>query len=365
MTEKYFKSLNYSLGNEDTTLEVRMVQQLKPKRVLAVAGSGGRSLPLLCHGPSDLYCVDLSKEQIHLTELRAACYKSFSFEEYLLFWGYPPYEPEENGPKRKELFGGLNLSEDCQAFFSKLYEEIDWNSPLYLGKWEKTFQVVAKFVKKILGKSYDELFKFSNLEDQIRYYENDFPLRRWKFLVFLLGNKSFFNALLYKGHFIEKNVPESHFQYYLDNFDSLMKNGLARESFFLQLVFLGKVMSPEGIPIEADSQIFHDVQKTLREEKGKVHLEQKDIFSLVKEQKDIDFFSFSDVPSYFKGDIEKNFLQMIHPCLGQKGVVVLRYYLRVSEVDESGYEDITDNYKDLIKKEKVGMYRIKVLQKKT
>ena len=46
MTEKYFKSLNYSLGNEDTTFEVEMVKKLNPKKVLAVAGSGGRSLPL-------------------------------------------------------------------------------------------------------------------------------------------------------------------------------------------------------------------------------------------------------------------------------------------------------------------------------
>ena len=363
MTEKYFKSLNYSLGNEDTTLEVRMVEELKPKRVLAVAGSGGRSLPLLCHGPSDLYCVDLSKEQIHLTELRAAGYKDLSFDEYILFWGYPPYEPNENGQKRKDLFNKMTLSENCKSFFTKLYEQIDWASPLYLGKWEKTFQVVASVVKKILGKSYDRIFQFDKLEDQIKYYENDFPLLRWKFILFVMGNKSFFNALLYKGNFIEKNIPESHFQHYFNNFDSMYRNVLSRESFFMQLIFLGQVRTPEGIPIEADENIFHNVKKTLQEGNGKVHLEEKNIFSLVKEINDIDFFSFSDVPSYFTGETEKNFLQEVRPCLSEGGVVVLRYYLRICEADEQGYEDVTDSYKELIRKEKVQMYKVKVLKK--
>ena len=45
MTEKYFKSLNYSLGNEDTTFEVEMVKKLNPKKVLAVAGSGCHDVP--------------------------------------------------------------------------------------------------------------------------------------------------------------------------------------------------------------------------------------------------------------------------------------------------------------------------------
>ena len=157
-------------------------------------------------------------------------------------------------------------------------------------------------------------------------------------------------------------MEESHFEYYLKNFDHLINNILAKESFFLQLVFLGKVMTKEGIPIEADPSIFDDIKKSLNERNSSVHLEQKDIFELVKNINNIDFFSFSDVPSYFRGDVEKNFLQSIKPCLSPDGIVVLRYYLRISEVDETGYQDITKDFSDQIRKEKVGMYRIKVLK---
>ena len=121
-------------------------------------------------------------------------------------------------------------------------------------------------------------------------------------------------------------------------------------------------MTKEGIPIEADPSVFDDIKTSLNERNANVHLEQKDIFELVKEIDNIDFFSFSDVPSYFRGDIEYNFLQSIKPCLSSHGIVILRYYLRISEVNERGYEDVTKDYEDLIKKEKVGMYRIKILK---
>ena len=214
-----------------------------------------------------------------------------------------------------------------------------------------------------MGSHYDGLFNHSTIEEQLEYYKKDFPHLRWKFLVFLMGNKSFFNALLYKGHFIEKNVKESHFEYYLKNFDHLMNNIVAKESFFLQLVFLGKVKSKEGIPIEADPSIFEDIKKSLKENKSTIHYEQKDIFELTKNLSNIDFFSFSDVPSYFQDDVEKNFLQNIKSSLSSNGIVVLRYYLRISEVDESGYQDVTNDFSELINKEKVGMYRIKVMKK--
>ena len=50
MSKEYFSKLNYSLANEDSTLEVEMVKELKPKNTLAVCGSGGRSLRLRAKG---------------------------------------------------------------------------------------------------------------------------------------------------------------------------------------------------------------------------------------------------------------------------------------------------------------------------
>ena len=257
----------------------------------------------------------------------------------------------------------------CGIQVDPSYDRPEKNAPVQtlVERWTQLQGV--KYVDEIIPYETEEewLALLNHLPVDIRiigedYYKKDFPHLRWRFLVFLMGNKSFFNALLYKGHFIEKNVEESHFEYYLNNFDHLINNILAKESFFLQLVFLGKVMTKEGIPIEADPSVFYEIKKSLNEGNAIVHLEQKDIFELVKKIDNIDFFSFSDVPSYFRGDIENNFLQNIKPCLSSNGIVVLRYYLRISEVNEDGYQDVTKDYYELIRKEKVGMYRIKILK---
>ena len=57
--KEYFYDLNYTLANEDTTLEYEMVKELKPKFVLSVCGSGGRALPLICGGAERLDAIDV------------------------------------------------------------------------------------------------------------------------------------------------------------------------------------------------------------------------------------------------------------------------------------------------------------------
>ena len=79
MAEKYFKSLNYSLANEDTWPEVRLMRKWKPKKILSVAGSGGRSLPLLAGNPESLHVVDLSEEQLWLGSLREETIRKCSY----------------------------------------------------------------------------------------------------------------------------------------------------------------------------------------------------------------------------------------------------------------------------------------------
>ena len=70
MAKKYFSDLNYSLGNEDTSLEVEILKHIRPKNIFSVAGCGSRALPLLSVFPDNLVAVDISEAQIFITELR-------------------------------------------------------------------------------------------------------------------------------------------------------------------------------------------------------------------------------------------------------------------------------------------------------
>ena len=68
MSEVYFSKLNYSFANEDTTVEMEILPK-GAQRVVCVAGSGSRVLPLLAKKPHKLVCADLSEQQLYITEL--------------------------------------------------------------------------------------------------------------------------------------------------------------------------------------------------------------------------------------------------------------------------------------------------------
>lgn len=362
-TPKYFSNLNYTLGNEDTGFEVTLIKSLKPKKILSIAGCGSRALPLLCAGAQQLSCVDVVPAQLALTRLRLGCYKKLSHEEFLIFWGFPPFAAYDYKEKRKELFSKIDLSSEDRTFFAPIFESANWGSILYAGKWERTFQALSKILRVIMGKNFGKLLSYSSLQSQTDYYENDFPARRWDAVLYLLGNKAVFNALLYKGDFIKKNVPESHFDYYKESFDQLFRNSLSRSSFFANLCFFGKIEHADGNTIEAHKDNYEAVAKNIASG-AVIETLEKDLLSAAQEFKgDLDFVSLSDVPSYFSGEVEKSFPQKLLPSLRTGAIVVLRSYLRIPEADWSGYEEVTARYSSEISLEKVQMYRIQVYQK--
>lgn len=365
MAHKYFSGLNYSLGNEDTGMEVEMCSKLRPKRILSIAGCGSRFLPLLACAPEEIVAIDLATQQLAISELRLETIRTFSHVEFLKFWGFPPYSEYDYSRERKQLFYELELNNKTHEYFKYLFEKLKWKSILYEGKWEKTFIILSKIVKSIMGKDYDKMFNFHSIDEQAKFYHNRFSQIKWKSIIFLLGNKSVFNALLYKGHFIKKNTTETHFQYYRNSFESLFVNQLARESFFANLCFFGKINHQDGNTIEANEENFMNCKLALNESGSSVTLEKKDLFSVAEDYKDqpFDFLSLSDVPSYFEGEIEKDFLQKLRPSITLNGVVVLRYYLRVADANEEGFEDITSEFSEEIKREKVQMYKVRVLRK--
>lgn len=361
MGKKYFTGLNYTLGNEDTSVEINLCKAFNPQRIFSICGSGGRALPLATDKTELITLGDLSREQLFLADLRHSTYKELSYDDFLKFWGYFPFRDDDNGDFRKKVFYSLDLDPEVRNFFEKVFIELDFRSVLYLGKWERTFQTLAHINRFMLGRNYDRIMRFDNLSDQISYYQSSFPLLKWKSVIYMLGNKSLFNALLYKGHFIEKNSPLSHFDYYFNAFNRLFTNDLAKKSFFLQLCFYGKVQSLEGIPVEATKESFDRIKAA----NNKVDFIHQDFVSYLAEGKQkFDFVSLSDVPSYFKGDLERDYMQKITPSLNDGAVVVVRYYLRKAHADLSNFIDISHNHKDVIDAEKVQMYDIKIYQYK-
>ncbi len=360
---EYFYDLNYSLANEDTAFERGIVLKNKPSKILSVCGSGSRCFPLLHPEAKELHIVDLSIQQLHLARLREQTIKKLNHEEFLKFWGYAPYDIDQNISWRKEVFDGFKLDQGSEKYLTSLFEKLSWISPLYYGKWERTFIFFSKIVKKFLGaKTVEKIFSFETLEEQQEYMDNKFPSLRWMVILTILGNKAMFNALLYKGDFIKKNINESYVHYYSKAFSHLMRKVLTRKSFFLQLCFLGKIKHAEGNLVEASKDCFEMMKESLLT--CQIYYHQNDLLSEINNHQNLDFISLSDVPSYFSGQIEKDFIQNLKPALSGNALIVNRNYLRIPEASRDGFEDIISNFSEEQKNEGVQMYRIEVLRAK-
>ena len=76
--------------------------------------------------------------------------------------------------KRKKIFENLDLSDHCREYFKRVFNAIEWESILYEGKWEKTFKTLSIILRTIMGKDFDAILKFHDLDEQRLYFKNGF-----------------------------------------------------------------------------------------------------------------------------------------------------------------------------------------------
>ncbi len=361
MSTQYFNGLNYTLANEDSSLEMEILPE-GVDHVLCVAGSGARVLPLFAKNPHLMTVVDVSQEQLYLTQMRIESVRALTLNQYLQFWGYAELActPDE----RKDLFKLLKLTAEAKIFFEKVFEQWSWKSILLSGKWEQTFIKISKIAQFFIGEHAHKLFEFKSLIEQQEYLDKDFPRLKWLAGLAVVGNAGFFNALLYKGHFPKKNISDSHFTFYKRAFDSLFSLSPARRNFFLQLALIGELKYSDGYPIECYDPVFTKIKNGIQNAKIEYVCESV-VDAVSRQTRKVNFVSISDVPSYFDDNLERQFLNKMHLGLSEDALVVIRYYLKVARfVDNSLFERVTSQYFSAIESEKTQMYLVDVYQNK-
>jgi S-adenosylmethionine-diacylglycerol 3-amino-3-carboxypropyl transferase len=353
----YFdEQLNYSLGDEDSSVELAVLPE-RARHVVSIAGSGGRVLPLLARSPRKLTCVDISSPQLSLTEMRLAALRTLEHEEYVGFLGYPPrpMSPAE----RKQRFQRLELSARARSILERIFEANGWARIAYLGRFEKTMAQLSRVNRLMTGRAGQRIFEATDIEAQKAYLASSFPHARFRMVLLLLGNAAVLNSLLYKGEFPKKNLRGSAYSIYRGIFDRLFTRALARESYFLQLIFFGELRYAEGNPIECDPAIYAQARRALTE--TEVSYVKGDVLDVVRHADDaVDFLSLSDVPTFFKGPLEHHFLQQLRPGLDRDALVVTRGHLRVVKPDTSGFEPLALHYQEAIDREHTQLWQIQI-----
>ncbi|HZM76541.1 MAG TPA: DUF3419 family protein [Candidatus Limnocylindrales bacterium] len=323
----YFEGLNYSLANEDSQIESDLLPLGVPS-VLAVAGSGARVLPLLAKAPATLTVIDLNPVQLALTELRIVLAKSAQRSEFLEFLGYR----ETSAARRLEIFRSLPLSEETQALCQSQADRWAPGGWIYLGKWERHFLKLNRMLRSILGQRIDQIFAAPDLTAQIHAYERHW--RRGVFRTFLkvFASDFVFNKFLYRGHFAGSRTDRTEtrptWQFLEEEFDRIFRTRLVRQSFFLQLMFLGKVAYEEGLPTETDVKVLAAVQSSPTQ----ISYAAENLLESIAHAP-YDFYSLSDTLSYLPSADAHAVLSRVHPATPDGARLIFRSFLRAPAVE--------------------------------
>lgn len=351
---RYFKALNYTLGDEDSALELALLPE-RAQNVVAIAGSGGRVLPLLAKRPARLTCVDILPQQLALLRLRLALLTACDRDTFLSFLGYR----DDMAPEaRRQLFAQLHVDDADREFLGQLFSAIDWQGPVYHGRFERMLLTLHHMTRLLTGRAGRGIFHTADLDAQRAYYHTHFPRRRWKVVLALLGNSAVLNSLLYAGDFPRNNLGISSFVRYKDIFHILFEQMPVRESFFLQQIFLGKVVHEEGLPAECDPQVYAAARQAAQE--CDIQLRCCDAIDCVAALSGVDFVSISDVPSFLPDNRAHAFLQEMRPALAPNAMVVARGHMRVAHPALEGFEDISHEHADVIARERTGLWKVNI-----
>lgn len=355
----YFTELNYSLGDEDSAVEYHLLPH-GARRVAAVAGSGGRILPLLAKRPERLCCFDILKEQLHLTRLRVESVRAFELEEFAAFWGYPPVPmaPKE----RMNRFRSLPLPRDAAESLGALLERHRWTEIIYIGRFERMFSLLARINQVFTGRAGSGLFDCATVEDQIEYLNSSFPDLRWRMVLALIANSTFLNSILYKGDFPRKNIPGSTYANFRGIYERIFRGIRVKESFFAQLSFFGQLVTREAGLMEVAPDIFHSIKHAIQHTQVE-YVHGDIVHEIASRREDYSFVSLSDVPSFLPPASAALYLRDIRPGLSPGAVVVARGNLRVIVPQTPGYEDISGSLSELCRREKTQLWHINAFRR--
>ncbi|MEK7355968.1 MAG: DUF3419 family protein [Bdellovibrionota bacterium] len=360
----YFDTLNYTLSNEDTRVEAALLKE-RAAKVFSICGSGARVLPLVARSPEALDCVDLSKDQLMLCELRLAAARTLSNDEYLFFLGYRGGIPSDTtgDDDRRELFKRLDLGDETRAFWNERAEAWAPRGFIFLGRWESHFQKLGRLFRHGLRMDMRPIFEAHSIAEQLELFD-----KHWRPLVFstflkIVASEYVFNKFLYKGHFSgvseRRTESRSPARFIEEEFTRIFTTTLVRKNYFMQILFLGGILYEEGLPLEAQVSTLNAV----RASKTKISYRQENLLEVLRGSS-YDFISLSDTISYLPSDAAAEVLQGLGPGTPTGATAVIRSFLRKpAAIDAKGWTQLTDQNEWAQKLDTTAVYEFEIYQK--
>lgn len=178
-----FSFIRYASVWEDADILCEALAPVAPgRRLLSIASAGDNALALLTLDPSEVVAVDLSDAQLAATALRVSAFRWLDYGELLAFLGVAP-------------------SADRAATYARLRSDIPpgaaevWDAQpeaiaggvIHAGKFERYLRLFRRRVLPLVHPRHriEALLRQGSLEDQERFYRDEWDSRRWR-MVFRL-----------------------------------------------------------------------------------------------------------------------------------------------------------------------------------
>jgi S-adenosylmethionine-diacylglycerol 3-amino-3-carboxypropyl transferase len=323
----FYKSLNYTLGNEDWHVEEQALRVKAGDRVVCVTASGDRPLHLLMTDCAEVISVDMNQAQTALLDLKLAAISQLDFHKYLAFLGCDAC----TGTNRLQIFKEIkkHLSPQANHFWEKNQRKIA-KGIIYQGKVERLTYFAAKILNLIRPTKIKTLLAFTDLDAQRDYVKTHWDTPAWRKMFQVLLDprlsKLFSNDPGLNAYVDDYRLPGN---YIYGRMLSYLDNQLANKSALLQLLLTGKVVPEAYFPyltFEGYSKIRRDMRR--------LTVKSANIIEYLGQHKpsSFDCFSMSDIASYMPQTIFEKLLASIYNAAKPNARFCLREFISVRAI---------------------------------
>lgn len=238
---------NYGISQEDALTEIGALQIDKGDSLLCIASAGEIPLNIAALKELKIVATDVSVNQIRLCRMKQVAATLPDSTKSAAFLGYQEMDPEE----RTQFYIGeiMPLLTQEDAWFWQNHSEAIAGGVVNAARFEKYMQKVSGIGQMLIGKkNLYKLFDCATIEEQ----RNVFDSRINGLMVKAIFNLAF-HPWIYKNRGIDpaglthsgaRNIAE----FFFNRFRNFCCNTPARENYYLQYTFFGKVLFPEALP---------------------------------------------------------------------------------------------------------------------
>lgn len=318
---RFSQKINYSSCNEDTRSELKALRIGKEDIVLAITGSGARSLDLLISGPKKIISIDMNPLQNFLLELKIGAIKNLSYDEYLAFLGV------RESQRRILLYRQIRpaLSLDAKTYWDGQSRSLR-RGIIYQGRWERYFRNLSLVVKVFRGKKIKRLFSFKEIEEQIEFCRKKWNTALWRNFIFFVCRRFFWQFIMQDPGFyryVPIEFPVGPYIY--ASLCRTLERYPARENHFFSFLVHNKYIDENYLPLHLQEKHY----PMLKEYVSRIAIVTDSLqnFLRILPDKCIHKFSLSDISSYTSVE---EYLSILESCVrvsAPGGLFCIRHFL--------------------------------------